>query len=100
VRPAKNARWPLLALSAVLAASESHAQATVSVRVSARVLAPCVTTLAHPQSTCSQTTMLTQSHIRGASASLAASGTDVRVRQLGGPRPKIELNGRQATVTF
>jgi hypothetical protein len=100
VRPAKYAEWPLLALSAVLAASESHAQATVAVQVSARVLAPCVTTLARPKPTCSQQTMLLQSHIRGASASLAASGNDVRVRQLGGPRPKIELNGRQATVTF
>ena len=100
MRPATYAEWPLLALSAVLAASESHAQATVSVQVSARVLAPCVTTLARPQSTCSQQTMLLQSHIRGASARLAVSGTDVRVRQLGGPRPKIELNGRQAIVTF
>lgn len=100
MKPAKNAPWPLLALSAVLAASESHAQATVAVQVSARVLAPCTTTLTQPQSTCSQRTMLLQSNIKGASATVTVSGSDVRVRQLGGPRPKIKLDGRQATVTF
>jgi uncharacterized lipoprotein YajG len=100
VKPAKNAQWSLLALSALLAANDSYAQAVVAVQVSARVLAPCTTTLAQPQSTCSQQIMLMQANIRSASATVSVSGTDVRVRQLGGPRPKIELSGTQATVTF
>jgi hypothetical protein len=100
VKRAKNALWPLLALSALLAARDSYAQATVAVQVSARVLAPCITTLAQPQPTCSQQTLIQQSNIRSASANVTVSGTDVRVRQLGGPRPKIELSGQQATVTF
>jgi hypothetical protein len=100
VKRTNNALWPLLALSALLAARDSYAQSVVAVQVSARVLAPCTTTLAQPQPTCSQQTMLMQSNIRAASANVAVSGTDVRVRQLGGPRPKIELSGTQATVTF
>jgi histidine ammonia-lyase len=100
VKPAKNARWSLLALSAFLAANDAYAQAVVAVQVSARVLAPCTTTLAQPQSTCSQQTVLMQANIRAASANVTVSGTDVRVTQLGGPRPKIELSGQQATVTF
>ena len=100
MKPAKNAQWSLLALSALLAANDAHAQAAVAVQITARVLAPCTTTLAQPQPTCSPRTMLMQSNIRGASANVSVSGTDVRVRQLGGPRPKIELSGQQATVTF
>jgi len=100
VNPAKIALRYLLALSAFLAANDSFAQATVAAQVSARVLAHCTTTLAQPRSTCSQQTMLVQSNVSGASANVTASGTDVRVRQLGGPRPKIELSGKQATVTF
>src|SRR5512135_264326 len=96
VHPAMNARWFFLALIAALATSDAHAQASVAVTVTARVVARCTTTLSHPQSTCPQQTVLQQIHIRSAWATVSVSGNDVRVTQLGGPPPKIQLSGRQA----
>jgi uncharacterized lipoprotein YajG len=90
----------VLVLGAALAASDVHAQATLVVSVSARILASCTTTIEHPQSTCPQQTVLQQSNITGASAKISASGNDVGVTQKGGPSPKIEVKGNQATVTF
>ena len=90
----------VLALGAALAASGAYAQATMMVSVSARILALCTTTITHPQSTCPQQTVLQQSNVAGASAKISASGNDVGVTQKGGPSPKIEVNGNQATVTF
>ena len=89
-----------MALCAALAARELHAQAAVTVSVAARVLASCTTTIAHPQSTCGRQTMIQQSNVAGASARIATSANDVGVTQQGGPSPKIELSGNQATVTF
>ncbi|HXZ91402.1 MAG TPA: hypothetical protein VEG36_00845 [Burkholderiales bacterium] len=98
-RPAIAARLAV-ALGAALAAGSVHAQAAVTVSVAAHVLASCTTTIAHPQPTCSQQTMAQQSDVAGASARIATSVNDVGVTQQGGPSPKIELNGNQATVTF
>jgi len=95
-----NARWFVLALIAALAASDAYAQASVAVSVVARIVAPCTTSISHPQSTCSQQTVIQQSNIRRASASISVSGNDVRVTQRGGPSPRIELSGNQAIVTF
>jgi len=94
-----TARW-FLALGAVLAAANLHAQASVAVSVSARVVTPCTTMMLHPRSTCSERVFLQQSDVRGAWARISAFGDDVRVRQVGGPQPKVELKGRQATLTF
>jgi len=89
-----------LALCAALAAHDVCAQATVTVSVTARVFASCTTTIAHPQSTCNQQTMMQQSGLAGASARISTTANDVGVTQKGGPSPKIELSGNQATVTF
>jgi hypothetical protein len=90
----------ILAVGAALAAGGVHAQSAVTVTVAARVLASCTTTMAHPQSTCSQQTVARQSNVVGASAKIATTANDVGVTQNGGPSPKIELCGNQATVTF
>jgi len=100
VSRAMNARSFALALSAALAASDVHAQASVAVSVVARIVAPCTTSISHPQSTCSQQTVLQQSDIKRASARISTSENDVRVTQRGGPSPRIELRGKQAIVTF
>jgi len=97
---AMNAGRFLLAFGAALAASDAHAQASVSVSVAARIVAPCTTSIPHPQSTCSQQTVLQQSNIVRASASISVSANDACVTQRGGSSPKIELSGTQATVTF
>jgi hypothetical protein len=89
-----------MVLSAALAAGDVHAQSAVAVSVAARVLASCTTTTAHPQSTCSQQTVAQQSNVVGASARISTTANDVGVTQNGGPSPKIELSGNQATVTF
>ena len=95
-----NARRVVLTLSAALAATNVHAQAFMAVTVSARVVARCTATMLHPQSTCSQQTLLQQISLKGASAKISTSGSDVLVTQIGGRPPKIELNGRRATITF
>jgi hypothetical protein len=74
----------LLAWSAALAATNVHAQASVAVTVSARIVASCTTTMMHPRSTCSQQTILQQSDVIAASAKVSASSDDVRVTQRGG----------------
>jgi len=95
-----NARRVILTLSAALAATNVHAQAFMAVTVSARVVARCTTTMLHPESTCPRQTVLQQINLKGASARVSTSGSDVRVTQIGGRQPKIELSGRRATVTF
>ena len=100
VSRAMRARWFVLALVAALAARDVHAQAAVAVSVVARVVAPCTTSISHPQSTCSQQTVIRQSNIRRASASITVSENDVRVTQRGGPSPTIKLSGNQAIITF
>lgn len=90
----------ILAVSAALAAGNVLAQAAVTVSVAAHVLASCTTTTAHPRSTCSQQTVAQQRNVVGASAKNSTTTNDVGVTQNGGPSPKIELSGNQATVTF
>lgn len=99
-RTVQGINGPVLVVAVLLADGSAFAQSSAALSVSARIVAPCTTTSANPQSTCSLQTLARQSDITNASARISTSGGETTVTHKGGPPPTIETQGNEISVSF
>jgi hypothetical protein len=83
-----------------LIASETVAQSSAMLSVTARIIAPCMISSANPQSSCSEQTLALQSNVTNASARISRSGNETVVTHKGGLPPKIETGANFVSVSF
>jgi hypothetical protein len=83
-----------------LVASETLAQSSAVLSVTARIIAACTTTTANPQSSCSEEILALQSNVTNASARISTTGNETVITHKGGLPPKIETQENQISVNF
>jgi hypothetical protein len=79
---------------------ETFAESSVTLIVTARVVAPCSITSNNPQSSCSEQILAQQSDVRNASARISTSGDETVITHKGGLPPRIDQVGDQLLVSF
>jgi len=83
-----------------LVASETFAQSSAILSVTARVVAACTISSDNPQSSCSEEILALQSNVTNASARISTSDNETVVTHKGGLPPTIETLGNQISVSF
>ena len=99
-RTVQGINGSMLIVTALLVEDNALAQSSAVLSVAARVVAPCTTSSASAQSTCSPQTLAWQSDIANASARISTSGGETTVTHRGGPSPRIDTQGKQVSVSF
>jgi hypothetical protein len=79
---------------------ETFAESSVTLSVTARIVAPCTITSSNPQSSCSEQILAQQNNVRNASARISNFGNETVITHKGGLPPKIEKEGNQLLVSF
>ena len=99
-RTVQGINGSMLIVTALLVEGNALAQSSAVLSVAARVVAPCTTSSASTQSTCSPQTLARQSDIANASARISTSAGETTVPHTGGPSPRIDTQGNQVSVRF